>query len=82
MTFTAPPGKTLDWPDCTRSHDKSGIRNEIWFEYQLQDDDVNCKDNIHQLKQRFRKADQAWISSSLLPGFSSFTRVRLILNLI
>ena len=77
ITFTSPPGKSLDWPDCTRRHEKRGIKNEVWFEYELSDDQVNCKDNLHELKRRFRTADEPWLSSSYIPGFSYFTRIRL-----
>ena len=77
ITFTSPPGKTFDWPDCTRRHDKKGIKNEIWFEYALEDEDANCKDNMQELKKRFRDADAPWLSSSQIPGFSYFTRIRL-----
>ena len=77
VTFTAPPGKSFDWPDCTRRHDKKGIKNEIWFEYQLAGEEINCKDNLHEIKKRFRSADGPWLASSQIPGFSFFTRIRL-----
>ena len=78
VTFTSPPGKSFDWPDCTRRHDKKGVKNEIWFEYELDPEKVeSCKDNLHELKKRFRNADSKWIASSYIPGFSYFTRIRL-----
>lgn len=77
VTFTAPPGKAMDWPDCTRRHEPRGIKNEVWFQYVLEENIGNCRDNLIALKKAFKSADTNWLASSFLPGFRYFSRVRL-----
>ena len=68
VIFTNPPGRSLDWPDCTRKHSTKGQRSDIYMEYALEDGD-NCEENLHELKRAFKEQNTNKIVGEPLPGF-------------